>query len=114
MQGLFFLNCRTYFPVQHERHHAVGAVVCHRCAGASHHSREHRVCRHRLPQAFKLSVAYQGGIVVWVGIWAIYGKGVGAENQQSIAGFGAAFMTRVLVDPLVDIGILALDKWGTA
>ena len=49
---------------------------------------------------------------MWVGIWAIYGKGVGAENLQSIAGFGAAFMSMVLVDLLVDIGILALDKQG--
>lgn len=62
-------------------------------------------------QAFKLSVAYQGGIVVWVGFWAIYGHGMGAENLQSIASFGAAYMAVVLVEPLVDIGILAAAKW---
>lgn len=60
--------------------------------------------------AFKLSVAYQGGIVLWVGFWAIYGRGMGAENLQSIASFGVAYMTVVLVEPLVDIGILAVAK----
>jgi hypothetical protein len=61
-------------------------------------------------QTFKLSVAYQGGIVVWVGFWALYGQGVGAENLQSIASFGAAYMLVVLVEPLVDLGLLAAAK----
>ncbi|MCX7277134.1 MAG: energy-coupling factor ABC transporter permease [Burkholderiales bacterium] len=61
-------------------------------------------------QAFKLSVAYQGGIVVWVGFWALYGRGVGVENLGQIASFGAAYMTVVLVEPLVDLGVLAAAK----
>lgn len=61
-------------------------------------------------QAFKLSVAYQGGIVVWVGFWALYGRGVGADNLGQIASFGAAYMTVVLVEPLVDLGVLAAAK----
>lgn len=61
-------------------------------------------------QAFKLSVAYQGGIVLWVGFWAIYGKGVGAENVSSISSFGVAYLSIVLVEPLIDLGILALAK----
>ncbi|MCW2311175.1 energy-coupling factor ABC transporter permease [Rhodoferax antarcticus] len=61
-------------------------------------------------QAFKLSVAYQGGIVVWVGFWALYGQGVGAENLASVASFGAAYMTIVLAEPLIDLGVLALAK----
>ncbi|APW45346.1 energy-coupling factor ABC transporter permease [Rhodoferax antarcticus] len=61
-------------------------------------------------QAFKLSVAYQGGIVVWVGFWALYGQGVGAENLASAASFGAAYMTIVLAEPLIDLGVLALAK----
>ncbi len=61
-------------------------------------------------QAFKLSVAYQGGIVVWVGFWALYGRGVGLENLGQIASFGAAYMTIVLVEPLVDLGVLATAK----
>ena len=61
-------------------------------------------------QAFKLSVAYQGGIVLWVGFWALYGRGVGAENLASVASFGAAYMTIVLAEPLIDLGVLALAK----
>lgn len=61
-------------------------------------------------QAFKLSVAYQGGIVVWVGFWALYGRGTGIENLSQIASFGAAYMTVVLVEPLVDLGVLAAAK----
>lgn len=61
-------------------------------------------------QAFKLSLAYQGGIVLWVGFWAIYGQGVGAANLQNIASFGAAYMTVALLEPLVDLGILAVAK----
>lgn len=61
-------------------------------------------------QAFKLSVAYQGGIVAWVGFWALYGRGAGIENLSQIASFGAAYMTVVLVEPLVDLGVLAAAK----
>jgi len=62
-------------------------------------------------QAFKLSVAYQGGIVMWVGFWALYGKGTEAGNVSQIASFGAAYMSVVLLEPLVDLGILAMAKW---
>lgn len=61
-------------------------------------------------QTFKLSVAYQGGIVLWVGFWAIYGHGVGVENLASIGSFGAAYMTVVLLEPLIDLGVLAMAK----
>ena len=61
-------------------------------------------------QTFKLSVAYQGGIVLWVGFWAIYGQGVGVANLASIGTFGAAYMTVVLLEPLVDLAVLALVK----
>ena len=61
-------------------------------------------------QTFKLSVAYQGGIVLWVGFWAIYGNGMGAANLASIASFGAVYMGVVLLEPLIDLGILAMAK----
>lgn len=61
-------------------------------------------------QTFKLSVAYQGGIVLWVGFWAIYGHGAGVENLASIGSFGAAYMTVVLLEPLIDLGVLAMAK----
>ncbi len=61
-------------------------------------------------QAFKLSATYQGGIVMWVGFWALYGQGFTAANVESIGTFGAAYMTVVLLEPLVDLGVLALAK----
>ena len=64
----------------------------------------------RYAQALKLSLAYQGGIVLWVGFWALYGQGMGAENLASIGSFGVAYMTVVLLEPLIDLGVLAIAK----
>ncbi|MDP2371862.1 energy-coupling factor ABC transporter permease [Rhodoferax sp.] len=61
-------------------------------------------------QAFKLSVAFQGGIVAWVGLWAFYGRGFGADSVSSVGSFGAAYLTVVLVEPLIDLGLLAAAK----
>lgn len=64
----------------------------------------------RYAQAFKLSVAYQGGIVLWVAFWALYGRGLDAENLSSIGSFGLAYMSVVLAEPLIDLGVLAVAK----
>jgi hypothetical protein len=61
-------------------------------------------------QALALSTAYQGGIVSWVAFWALYGQGLGAENLASVASFGAAYMTVILLEPLVDLAVLAGAK----
>jgi ABC-type Co2+ transport system permease subunit len=61
-------------------------------------------------QAFALSATYQGGVVIWVGFWALYGQGVGADNLASVASFGAAYMLVVLVEPLIDLAVLAGAK----
>jgi len=61
-------------------------------------------------QALSLSSAYQAGIVAWVAFWALYGQGFGAQNLQSIATFGGAYMTVILIEPLVDLAVLALAK----
>lgn len=61
-------------------------------------------------QALALSAAYQGGIVAWVAFWAFYGRGFGAENLASVGSFGAAYMTVVLLEPLVDLAVLAGAK----
>jgi hypothetical protein len=61
-------------------------------------------------QAFALSTAYQGGIVAWVAFWAIYGQGFAAANLASIATFGAAYITVILIEPLADLGVLATAK----
>ena len=64
----------------------------------------------RYGQALKLSLAYQGGIVLWVGFWALYGRGMEAGNLSSIGSFGPAYMAVVLLEPLVDLGVLAVAK----
>lgn len=61
-------------------------------------------------QALALSAAYQGGIVAWVAFWAFYGKGVGTDNLAAVASFAAAYMSVLLVEPLVDLAVLAAAK----
>ena len=61
-------------------------------------------------QAFLLSATYQGGVVAWVGFWALYGRGFEASNLTAIATFGGAYMLVVLVEPLIDLAVLAAAK----
>ncbi|MFZ1467558.1 MAG: energy-coupling factor ABC transporter permease [Paracoccaceae bacterium] len=58
----------------------------------------------------KMSVAFQGGVVLWVAFWALYGQGVGAENLASIGSFAAAYTLVILIEPLADLGALAAAK----
>lgn len=60
--------------------------------------------------ALKLSLVYQGGIVTWVAFWALFGQGFGAENLSAVSSFGLAYMSVVLVEPLVDLAVLAGAK----
>lgn len=61
-------------------------------------------------QALSLSSAYQAGIVAWVAFWALYGRGLGADNLASIATFACAYSLVIVVEPLVDLALLALAK----
>ena len=61
-------------------------------------------------QALALSTAYQAGIVVWVAFWALYGHGFTAENATAITTFGGAYLLVILVEPLIDLGVLAVAK----
>lgn len=61
-------------------------------------------------QALKLSTAFQGGVVAWVAFWAFYGQGFGAETMTSVLAFGGAYMMVVLIEPLVDLAVLAGAK----
>lgn len=61
-------------------------------------------------QAFALSTSYQGGIVAWVGFWALYGHGVTLENLAQIGNFGLAYMSVILIEPLIDLAVLAGAK----
>lgn len=61
-------------------------------------------------QTVKLSLAYQGGIISWVAFWALYGQGFGVENLASIGTFAVAYATVVLLEPVIDIAVLAGAK----
>lgn len=64
----------------------------------------------RYRQALALSTAYQAGIVAWVAFWAFYGHGFTAENTAAITAFGGAYMLVIIVEPLVDLAVLAAAK----
>jgi len=61
-------------------------------------------------QALALSTAYQGGIVAWVGFWAFYGHGFTSDNLAAVGSFGLAYMSVILIEPLIDLGVLAAAK----
>lgn len=61
-------------------------------------------------QALALSATYQGGVIAWVAFWALYGQGFGAENLAEVGAFSAAYTTVILVEPLLDLAILAAAK----
>ncbi|MFC0342102.1 energy-coupling factor ABC transporter permease [Paracoccus niistensis] len=61
-------------------------------------------------QVLSLSLAYQGGIVAWVAFWALYGQGVTASNLAAISTFGGAYLLVVLIEPMVDLLVLASAK----
>jgi len=61
-------------------------------------------------QCLALSTAYQGGVVALVAFWAVYGQGAGAANLAEVGSFGVAYMAVVMVEPLIDLAILAAAK----
>lgn len=61
-------------------------------------------------QALRLSLTYQGGIIIWVAFWAFYGQGFAAENLVAVASFGGAYLMVVLLEPLLDLAALAVAK----
>jgi ABC-type Co2+ transport system permease subunit len=61
-------------------------------------------------QCLALSTAYQGGVVALVAFWAVYGQGAGAANLAEVGTFGVAYMAVILVEPLIDLAVLAAAK----
>lgn len=67
----------------------------------------------RYRDVLALSATYQGGVILWVAFWAFYGQGFGAENLSAVASFGAAYLTVIILEPLVDLAVLAVAKMLT-
>jgi hypothetical protein len=61
-------------------------------------------------QVLKMSALYQGGVVAFVAFWAFWGEGVSAASLTAVGTFGAAYMLVVILEPLVDLAVLAGAK----
>jgi hypothetical protein len=61
-------------------------------------------------QTLKLSLVFQGGVVAWVAFWTLYGQGITAANWEGLASFAAAYSIVILIEPALDLGILAIAK----
>jgi len=57
-----------------------------------------------------MSIIWEGSIVSWVAFWAFYGQGFGAENVSEVITFGSAYMSVVIIEPLVDLAVLSAVK----
>jgi len=64
----------------------------------------------RYGQVVRLSLAFQAVTVSWVAFWVMWGQGVSLATLGHIATFGAAYMTVILVEPLIDLAVLAGAK----
>ena len=42
--------------------------------------------------------------------WALYGQGFTSSNLIAISSFGGAYLSVILLEPLVDLAVLALAK----
>ena len=63
-------------------------------------------------QVLSLSAVYQAGVVSWVAVWAFYGKGLELETASAVASFAGAYLLVILIEPLVDVAVLAAAKTG--
>ncbi len=67
-------------------------------------------------QVLAMSVAYQGGVIVLVALWSVYGQGFGAANLSGIGVFALNYLVVIVVEPIVALLILAgakrLDRYA--
>lgn len=61
-------------------------------------------------QVLALSAVYQGGVVAWVAFWVVYGAGATAPTLAGIGTFALAYASVLLIEPLVDVAVLAIAK----
>jgi hypothetical protein len=64
----------------------------------------------RYTQVLAMSAVYQGGVVAWVAFWVTWGQGFGAETMAAVGAFAAAYAVVLIVEPVVDLGALALAR----
>lgn len=61
-------------------------------------------------QVLKLSTAFQGSIVAWVAFWIFFGQGANEVSLAGTAAFGLAYLSVILIEPLVDLAVLSGAK----
>jgi hypothetical protein len=61
-------------------------------------------------QMLKMSIVWEGAVVSWVAFWAFYGQGFGSENLANVLSFGGVYMGVIMIEPLVDMAVLAAVK----
>jgi len=61
-------------------------------------------------QMLKMSIVWEGSIVSWVAFWAFYGQGFSVTNIENVVTFCGAYMSVVLLEPLVDMAVLTAVK----
>ena len=64
----------------------------------------------KYPQMLALSFGYQGGVILVVAFWCLYGKGFGASNISAILWFGLNYLIVIVFEPIVSLAALALAK----
>ena len=42
--------------------------------------------------------------------WAFYGQGFSVDNISAITSFGLAYLSVILIEPIVDVALLAIAK----
>ena len=58
-------------------------------------------------QVLQLSLVYQGGIVSWVAFWVFFGQGFCADIMFQVLSFGSAYLGVIVLEPLIDLSLLA-------
>lgn len=61
-------------------------------------------------QMLKMSIIWEGAIVSWVAFWAFYGQGFSSENIANVLSFGVAYMSVIVIEPLIDMAVLTAVK----
>lgn len=77
----------------------------------------HRIIRPDTPyvslaptQVVSLAATYQGGVILLVVLWSLYGGGFGAANLAQVGAFSINYLVVILVEPIVAMLILAGAK----
>jgi hypothetical protein len=58
----------------------------------------------------KMSAFFPGGVIAWVGFWVILRQGASAATFSAFASFAAAYTLVILIEPVVDLAVLAAAK----